>query len=188
MERVWITGFTQYDLGIFSQKDPKVRVIKYALNRQAKQLLSDIDDEFWVLTGGQSGIEQWAIETTLTLQAEYPNLKVALMTPYAHFGSNWKQERQDELHQRMQQVDFAGSVSKADYQNPRQMMNYQQFMLNHTDQALIYFDSIAEQAKTHYAHQAIQHYQQQHPDYIERMIDFDRLQDYADEYAEQLND
>ena len=39
----------------------------------------------WLITGGQMGIEQWAIEVALDLQAtDYPEFQIALMTPFAN--------------------------------------------------------------------------------------------------------
>ncbi len=79
MKRLWVTGYRSYELSIFSDKDPKLAVIKYALNNYFKRLLEEgkID---WVISGANLGIEQWALETAVQLQDEY-DIHTALMTP-----------------------------------------------------------------------------------------------------------
>ncbi|QOD85420.1 DUF1273 family protein [Weissella viridescens] len=188
MERKWITGFTQFELGIFKDTDPRVEVIKFAIQKKLKQALEEVDDTYWVITGGQSGIEQWAVAAALALKPDYPQLRVSIMTPYQHFGSNWKKERQEQLQALVQQVDFSASVSPQPYQNAGQLQNYQQFMLNHTDNALLFYDEEAEQSKVRFAQKAILHFQQHHPSYELFQVDFEKLQDYAEEYAEQQSD
>ncbi|RRG18356.1 DUF1273 family protein [Weissella viridescens] len=188
MERKWITGFTQYELGIFKDTDPRVAVIKFAIQKKLKQDLENSDDTYWVITGGQSGIEQWAAASALELKAEYPQLQVSIMTPYQQFGSNWKQERQDQLQNLIQQVDFSASVSPQSYQNAGQLQNYQQFMLTHTDNALLFYDEQVEDSKVRFAQKGMHQFQQHHPDYDVFQIDFEKLQDFAEEYADQQSD
>ena len=80
MKRLWVTGYRSYELGVFSDKDPKLTVIKYALSNYLKSLLEEgkID---WVISGANLGVEQWALETAISLQNEY-SVQTALMTPY----------------------------------------------------------------------------------------------------------
>ena len=41
MKRLWVTGYRSYELGVFSDKDPKLTVIKYALSNYLKSLLEE---------------------------------------------------------------------------------------------------------------------------------------------------
>jgi len=181
MDRMWITGFRQHELGIFKETDPKVTIIKYALEKIIRNELENGLN--WLIVGGQSGIETWAIEVALELQTDYPEFQIALMTPFIDFGSNWKQERQDKLVSLKTQVDFSQSISKEKYNNPAQLKQYQRFMLEHTDKAVIFYDEIAENASVRYDVWAAKAYQE-HVDYPVRYVDFERLQDYATEYQE----
>ena len=62
MKRLWVTGYRSYELGVFSDKDPKLTIIKYALSNYLKSLLEEgkID---WVISGANLGTEQWGLET-----------------------------------------------------------------------------------------------------------------------------
>lgn len=186
MNRIWITGFSQFELGIFNAKDPRVTIIKYAITKFLTHALTDTDEPYWLLTGGQSGIEQWSVEAALALQGQYPQLKIAIMKPYEHYGSKWKTERQTALHDLESRVDFVAATSNQDYQNPGQLQNYQNFMLTHTDEAMLFYDDMADQSNVRYTYKAIQAFQNRQDNYHLLMIDFDRLQDYAEEYAENL--
>lgn len=185
MERIWITGFRSFELGIFGAKDPKVTVLKFALK---KQLTSAIEDgATWLITGGQLGIEQYALEVGNQLRTEYPEFKTALMTPFQDFGQNWNENNRALLGALQASVDFTQAVSQKPYQDPSQLKNYQNFMLQHTERAIVVYDQQAEASKVQYTVQAIQNYQK-HTDYEVTLIDFDRLQEYSEEYAETLND
>lgn len=181
MDRLWITGFRQHELGVFKEKDPKVEVIKFALK---KILIHELENGLnWLIVGGQSGIETWAIEVALELQPDYDEFQIALMTPFTDFGSNWKEERQTKLTDLKARVDFTQSISQNKYTDPNQLKQYQRFMLEHTDKAVIFYDDIAENASVRYDVWAAKRYQEI-VDYPVRLIDFDRLQDYANEYQE----
>ncbi|MFL1695527.1 DUF1273 domain-containing protein [Weissella kandleri] len=185
MERIWITGFRSFELGIFGAKDPKVTVLKFALK---KQLTTAIEEGVtWLITGGQLGIEQYALEVGNQLRTEYPEFKTALMTPFQDFGQNWNENNRALLGTLQASVDFTQAVSQKPYQDPGQFKNYQNFMLQHTERAIVVYDQQVEASKVKFTVQAIQNYQK-HTDYGLTLIDFDRLQEYSDEYAETLND
>ncbi len=185
MKRIWVTGFRQFELGIFGENDPKLKVIRYALAKQLRRAIDEDTD--WLITGGQSGIEQWAIQEALSLREDNPQFQTALMTPFADFGAQWKPERQTQLADLKTKVDFSAAVSQLPYQNPSQLKNYQQFMLDHTEEAYIFFDEQADQSPVRYAWQAAKRYQEDHS-YEVHQIDFDRLQEYAEEYGEKLSE
>ncbi|WP_338061915.1 DUF1273 domain-containing protein [Weissella diestrammenae] len=185
MQRIWITGFKAFELGLFGNKDPKKQVLLYALKRLMVQQIEDGLE--WVITGGQLGIEQIAIEAAMTLKPDYPELKVAMMLPFTDFGAQWNSQNQQQLNLWRDQVDFVGYVSQEKYSNAGQLQSYQNFMLNHTDCGLIFFDEQATQSTARYAFQGMKQYSKT-MSYPVTQIDFDRLQEYADEYAESLND
>lgn len=181
MKRIWISGYRSYELSVFSDSDPKLQVIKFALKTRLKQLLDE--GLQWVITGGQLGIEQWTIEVCQSLKEDYPQLQVALITPFIDFGKQWQENNQLKLATLKQTVDFFASCSKRPYENPQQLKIYQQFMLNHTDGALLVYD-LESPGKSQYDYQAIQNYQTKNPAYEYQPIDFFELQDLAG----QLND
>ena len=176
MKRLWTTGYRAYELGVFDEKDPKVAVIKEVLQK-----------ELWLITGPQMGVERWSIESALAIKDDYPQLKIALMEPYADFAARWNENNQARLAAVKAQVDFAGRVSEKKYESPEQLRAYQNFMLHYTDGALLIYDPERE-GKTVWDWRAINRYREQNSDYSMRMIDFDELQEAAEEYSERLRE
>ena len=187
MKRLWTTGYRAYELGVFDEKNPKVAVIKDVLQKQLRYQLDSTSEDFWLITGPQMGVERWSIESALTIKVDYPQLKIALMEPYADFAARWNENNQARLAAIKAQVDFAGRVSGKKYESPEQLRAYQNFMLHYTDGALLIYDPERE-GKTVWDWRAINRYREQNADYSMRMIDFDELQEAAEEYSERLRE
>lgn len=187
MKRLWTTGYRAYELGVFDEKDPKVAVIKDVLQKQLRYQLDSTSEDFWLITGPQMGVERWSIESALTIKVDYPQLKIALMEPYADFAARWNENNQARLAAIKAQVDFAGRVSEKKYESPEQLRAYQNFMLHYTDGALLIYDPERE-GKTVWDWRAINRYREQNADYSMKMIDFDELQEAAEEYSERLRE
>lgn len=186
MRRLWITGYRSYELNVFKDDDPKVVVIKDVIKRELKNYLEESDEEFWLITGPQLGVEQWSAEEALKLKQDYPQLKVSIMLPFTEFGQQWNESNQTKLANLQSAVDFSASVSDHPYQSPQQLRTFQHFMLTHTDEALLIYDPDHE-GKGKYDYQAIQKFQANH-DYSYRLIDFDELQEAAIEWQERQRD
>lgn len=182
MSRLWLTGYRSYELGVFGEQDPKLLVIKDTLKKLLIERIENGTD--WLITGGQLGVEQWSVEVATQLKAQYPELQVAMMTPFAEFGQNWNEANRGRYAQLASQVDFHQAVSRQPYQSPQQLRNYQEFMLTHTDEAVLVYDLEVE-GKPQYDYQAIERYQERHA-YPVTLIDMDWLQESANEYQENL--
>lgn len=180
--RLWVTGYRSYELGVFSNSDPKVKVIKYLLKKHFEQKFNDGLE--WVITGGQLGVEQWAAEAALELKEDYPELKVSLMYPFSEFGSQWNEQNKAKLSELELKVDFYASISKQPYQSPQQLKNFQKFMLDHTDQATLVYDP-EYPGKPKYDYEAINLYCEKN-DYPVTTFDMYNLQDAANEFQENL--
>lgn len=184
MSRLWVTGYRSYEIGTFGNEDPKIEILKYALEQELRVLIEQGVD--WILTGGQMGTEQWTIEVAYNLKNDYPDLKIALLYPFKGFGDQWQQSSKDKLRLTKKLVDFSDTVSKLPYKNPQQLKNYQIFMLSHTDSALLLYDTEFK-GKVYYDYQAILAKQGKSP-YPSYLVDMDKLQDYAIAYNEILHD
>lgn len=189
MYRVWVTGYRAYELSVFQDNDPKVKVIKNVLKKAFIERLNNHSDEFWVISGPQMGVERWGIEVAHELKKTYPQLKTSIMNPYVQVAARWKAENQEKLMETLQRVDFHASVSNQSYQSPQQLQDYQRFMLEHTDELLTVFDvdreSESEQvSKPSWDYRAALKYQENH-DYQLTTIDFDELQEAAMELNEE---
>lgn len=180
MSRLWVSGYRSYELGVFKEVDKRLDIIKYALK---KELIMQIEQGVtWIITGPQLGVEQWSIEIVLELKKEY-DIKIALIAPYDNFQKNWQEEKQAKFLKLKTTVDYYATVSKKDYENPRQLKNWQDFMLSHTDASLLVYD-VEREGKPIYDFNKITYFRQNH-DYGLQLISFDDLQQYAIEYGEE---
>ena len=182
MRRIWVTGYRDYELQVFKDDDPKAEVIKEVLKNSLTEKLNESTDKFWLLTGPQMGVERWAAEVGVKLKKDYQQLKVAIMSPFADFGSRWQEDNQLALNKIKTTVDFTGDVSPKPYQSPQQLKNYTRFMLTHSEGAILIYDIDAE-GKPVWDYRAIQRWQEHHR-YSLRLIDFDELQEAAEEWSE----
>lgn len=180
MQRLWVTGYRSYELNVFGDKDPKITVIKYALKNYFTNLLEDGQLD-WIITGANLGVEQWAAEVGLELGAKYP-VRISVIIPYKNFANRWNENNQAKFITLKENVDFFASTSNKPYQSPVQLRNYQNFMIQHTDQAMMIYD-LEHPGKPKYDYNLIQKYQEI-KDYPLDLIDFYDLQDAAEEYQE----
>ncbi|USS87516.1 DUF1273 domain-containing protein [Fructilactobacillus hinvesii] len=184
MSRQWVTGYRSYELGAFDEQSPKVKIIKRALREQLSNLIDNGCD--WIITGAQLGTEQWVVEIAAELKKEFPGqFQIAVMLPFTEFGSQWNETNQLKLQQTLARADFSTTVSNRPYHSPQQLKNYQQFMLTHTDGAFLLYDTENE-GKAHYDVTAIQRFQEHHP-YTCQFLDFDDLQEVANQYEAEIN-
>ncbi|KRO18218.1 DUF1273 domain-containing protein [Lacticaseibacillus saniviri] len=184
MDRLWLTGYRSYEMNVYGDSDPKLPIIKETLKNQLIQALDN--GMTWLISGGELGTEQWGLEVGIALKADYPDLQTSLMTPFTDFGSRWQEDNQDKLSALKAQVDFTASVSQAPYQKPAQLSGYMQFMLQHTDGALLLYDPEVE-GKPKFQYAAIQRYQENH-DYPLTLITLEDLEEEARNLADQQND
>lgn len=183
MHRLWVTGYRSYELNVFGTKDPKIVIIKYALTNYFKALLENNELD-WVITGANLGVEQWAAEVTTNLRTDY-SVRVSIMIPYEQFASHWNEKNQVNYLKLKDKVDFFASTSDNSYQSPAQLRNYQNFMITHTDHALMVYDE-EHPGKPKYDYNLIKKYQENHRYQLD-LIDFYDLQDAATEYQENHN-
>ena len=183
MRRLWLTGYRSYELNAFQDDDPKVAVVKRVLTQRLTILLEEDDDEFWVITGPQLGVEQWGAAVALELKKSFRQLKVAMMLPFADFGQQWNTTNRDRLLNLRDRVDFAREVTTKPYESPEQLRSYQRFMLDHTDSMLMVYDP-DHPGKPKYDYELAHKYGDQQ-DYLVDLVDFDELQEAAIEWGEE---
>ena len=49
----------------------------------------------WVLISGQLGVELWAAEVVFDLQMEFPDLKLAVITPFLDQEASWNEKNKE---------------------------------------------------------------------------------------------
>lgn len=178
MQRLWVTGYRNYELNTFGEKDPKIKIIKFVIEKRLTEMLEDGQLD-WVITGANLGVEQWASEVAVELRQKYP-LRVSMIIPYEEFASRWNENNQTKFLSLKNQVDFFAATSNKPYQSPVQLRNYQNFMLMHTDSALMVYD-LESPGKPKFDYNLIKKYQEAN-NYPLELIDFYDLQDAAEEY------
>lgn len=177
MHNLWVTGYRSYEMNIFDDKDPKFRIVLKAL---INHITAAADQGLeWVLTGGQLGTEQWTVQAVQQVKKAYPKLQTAIILPFEAFGDQWQQNNQERLAAVLAQADFTATVSHQPYQSPQQLRNYQTFMMDHTDGALLLYDPEYE-GKPKYDHAAILQ-RQARLDYPLDLIDMYDLEDLSRE-------
>ena len=135
MTSLLVTGYKSFELGIFKDKDSKVTIIKKAIKRDLKRFLDDGVD--WMIFTGNLGFEFWALEVAKELQKDYP-LKLATLFPFETHGQNWNEANQTKLAA-FKQVDFV-KYSFPTYQSPAQFKQFNQFLIDNTDQAYLFYE------------------------------------------------
>lgn len=133
-----ISGYRSFELGVFQEKDPKIAVIKKVIKMTLQQYLDEGLE--WVLIGGNLGVEIWAGQVVLELQKEYPELKLGILFPFEGFGEQWNEKNQQLLTELKTQANYVNATSHASYQNPSQLKNHTQFLLEHAGGAILVYD------------------------------------------------
>ncbi|MGG1575610.1 DUF1273 domain-containing protein [Fictibacillus sp. NRS-1165] len=139
VKNLLVTGYKSHELGIFREKDPGVHYIKKAIEKQLTALLEEGLE--WVIISGQPGVEIWAGEVAVEMREErFPELKLAVLTPFLDQEANWNEARQEQYHELLAQADFVQSISDRPYFSPKQLAAKNGFLVQKTDGMLIVYD------------------------------------------------
>lgn len=176
IQRLYVTGYQSYELGIFNEKDPRVKVIKNILRRELTALIENGLE--WIIISGNLGTEIWVGQLVNELKQEYPEIKLAIIFPFESFGNKWKEPNQLLLSELIQTADFVDAVSHQPYQQPGQFKNHVNFLLQHTDAALVVYDS-EYPGKSKFFLEDVSKYQEKNP-YELLSITMDDLENFSD--------
>ncbi|ABS21602.1 DUF1273 domain-containing protein [Bacillus cytotoxicus] len=138
MKVLAVTGYKPFELGIFQNDHPGVTYIKKALHRKFLAFLEEGLE--WVMISGQLGVELWAAEVVFDLQLEYPDLKLAVFTPFLAQEENWKEENKEWYEFILEQADHVDSITKRRYESPEQFRLKNQFFIDKSDALLAVYD------------------------------------------------
>lgn len=174
MSAILIAGYKATDLGIFSNKDPKLILIKRAIRKDLINLLDDGVD--WLVFQGNLGFEAWCLEIAKDLQASYP-LQLATIFPFADYGKNWSEANQLTLAQ-FRQVDYVNHSFQT-YEQPRQLREHQEFLLKNVQGIYLFYDE-EHPTKLSYLDKRVR----EEDDFLIKRLTFDRLNDLAQDWAE----
>ncbi|BCB04484.1 DUF1273 domain-containing protein [Bacillus sp. KH172YL63] len=168
-----ITGYKSFELGIFKQDDKAVYYIKRAIE---KELISLADDGLeWVLISGQLGVELWGAEVVFDLQQDYPDLKLAVLTPFISQEEKWNEQNKEYYEMILSQADFVETISKEPYKTPQQFRNKNQLFLQKSQALVILYDDEKEGSPKYFYEEA-KRKKENDPSFDIRAIGFQDLQ------------
>ena len=139
MKVVAITGYKPTELGIFDQKHPGIPVIKAAYRERLIRLIEDMGTT-WFITNGSPGCELWACEVILELKDDYPDIRLGILLPFLEQEAKWKEPVQAQYLAVLNQADFVDAISQKPYENPSQLRNKTEFMIEKSQGLLSVFD------------------------------------------------
>ena len=174
MVSVLVVGYKAFDLGIFGDKDQRLKIIKAAIRRDLIYLLEN--GMKWLVFTGNLGFEVWVLEVAKELQEEY-NFQLATIFIFENQGENWNEANQEKLAN-FKNVDFI-KYAYPSYENPSQFRTYNQFLLESTDGAYLFYDEENE-TKLKYLYQMMKENKQYHI----KKLTFDDLNEMAENFSE----
>lgn len=174
MVSVLVVGYKAFDLGIFGDKDQRLKIIKAAIRRDLIYLLEN--GMKWLVFTGNLGFEVWVLEVAKELQEEY-NFQLATIFIFKNQGENWNEVNQEKLAN-FKNVDFI-KYAYPSYENPSQFRTYNQFLLESTDGAYLFYDEENE-TKLKYLYRMMKENEQYHI----KKLTFDDLNEMAENFSE----
>ena len=135
MTTALIMGYSNFDLGLFSDKDPRLKLIKKAIRRDLEAMAED--GVTWLVFTGTLGFEYWVLEVAQEMKTEY-GFQLATIFAFETHGENWNEGNQMKLSQ-FKQVDFV-KYAYPKYEHMGQLRDYQRFLLENTDLAYFFYD------------------------------------------------
>ncbi len=133
-----VTGYKAHELGIFDDDHPGLPFVKKTLEKRVRSLAEEGLE--WVIITGQLGVELWAGEAVIGLKDEYPDLKLAFITPFLDQEEKWSDQNKEYYQLIQSQADFTDSITRRKYENPGQFKLKNEFLLQKSDVILILFD------------------------------------------------
>ena len=174
MVSVLVVGYKAFDLGIFGDKDQRLKIIKAVIRRDLIYLLEN--GMKWLVFTGNLGFEVWVLEVAKELQEEY-TFQLATIFIFENQGENWNEVNQEKLAN-FKNVDFI-KYAYPSYENPSQFRTYNQFLLESTDGAYLFYDEENE-TKLKYLYRMMKENEQYHI----KKLTFDDLNEMAENFSE----
>ncbi|ETI70034.1 hypothetical protein BAVI_04359 [Neobacillus vireti LMG 21834] len=172
-----ISGYKPFELGIFKKDHPSVLFIKAAIKKSLIPLVEEGLE--WVLISGQLGVELWAAEVIFDLQLDFPDIKLAVITPFLDQEASWNENNKEWYESVLAQADFIDSVTKKGYEKPWQFRLKNQFFIEKSDGLLLLYDQEKEGSPKYLYELAVQY--QKENTYPLELITFYDLQMIVEE-------
>ena len=136
MTTALILGYSAFDLGLYNDKDPRLKVIKKAIQKDLESMIQE--GVTWLVFTGNLGFEYWVLEVARDMKEDY-GFQLATIFAFETHGENWNEANQLKLSQ-FKQVDFV-KYAYPKYEHMGQLRDYQRFLLENTNLAYFFYDS-----------------------------------------------
>ena len=173
MTSLLITGYKAFEIGISTEKDMRINIIKEAAKRDLIHFLEDGVD--WLVFMGNLGFESWVLDLANELKKDY-EFQTATIFLFENQGENWNEANQAKLAA-FKQTDFV-KYAYPTYQNPSQFRDYNQFVIQNTDGAYLFYDE-EQETKLKYLYQEMKKQEQ----YFIKKLTFDDLNEVAENFS-----
>ena len=174
MHTALIIGYSAFDLGIFNDKDIRLKIIKKAIRNDLEKLAEG--GLRWLVFTGSLGFESWVLEVAKEIKEEY-GFQLATIFDFETHGTNWNEANQIKLTE-FKQVDFV-KYAYPNYEHKGQLRDYQLFLLENTDGAYLFYDEENE-TKLKFFYELMNKKDR----YVTKRLTFDVLNEIAENFSE----
>ncbi|WP_018922385.1 SLOG family protein [Salsuginibacillus kocurii] len=132
-----VSGYKPPELGIFQPDAKEIEFIKMTLK---KRLLAFVEEGGeWLLSSGQPGVEQWAVEAAIELQNDYA-VGLAIFPPFEGQESIWPEIAQERYAYLKEAVDHYQPLYQGGYDGPYQLRAKNDFLVDKSEGLLLLYD------------------------------------------------
>ena len=174
MHTALVLGYSAFDLGLFNEKDARLKIIKKAIRRDLERLAEE--GLQWLVFTGSLGFEHWVLEVAKEMKDDY-GFQLATIFDFETHGSNWNETNQIKLSD-FKQVDFI-KYAYPSYEHKGQLRDYQTFLLENTDGAYLFYDQENE-TKLRFFYELMK----KKDNYITKRLTFEDLNEIAENFSE----
>ena len=174
MHTALVLGYSAFDLGLFNEKDIRLKIIKKAIRRDLERLAEE--GLQWLVFMGSLGFEHWVLEVAKDMKEDY-GFQLATIFDFETHGSNWNDANQVKLSD-FKQVDFI-KYAYPTYEHKGQLRDYQIFLLENTDGAYLFYDEENE-TKLRFFYELMK----KKDNYITKRLTFEDLNEIAENFSE----
>ena len=174
MHTALVLGYSSFDLGLFNDKDIRLKIIKKAIRRDLEKMADE--GLKWLVFTGTLGFEHWVLEVARDMKDDF-GFQLATIFDFETHGENWNEGNQVKLSE-FKQVDFV-KYAYPNYEHKGQLRDYQLFLLENTDGAYLLYDEENEtKLKIFYE------LMKKKDNYITKRLTFEDLNEVAENFSE----
>ena len=174
MHTALVLGYSAFDLGLFNEKDIRLKIIKKAIRRDLERLAEE--GLQWLVFTGSLGFEHWVLEVAREMKKDY-GFQLATIFDFETHGSNWNEANQVKLSD-FKQVDFI-KYAYPTYEHKGQLRDYQIFLLENTDGAYLFYDEENE-TELRFFYELMK----KKDNYITKRLTFEDLNEMSENFSE----